>query len=337
MPSDAYRKMGDIQSFLSLLGTCVIILGILAQVFDITRFLPRDRQDLTVSAPKSKIEDLGFEVLADGVDPIVDIVAIHGLDGHREKSWTADNGVMWLRDLLATDIPNARILTYGYDADTRSFEVTSTQTIFRHAQNFMKALARKRTGAAQQRPIIFLAHSLGGIVLKKALIIGHSQNSNADSQLHDILASTHTVIFFGTPHAGVKGIDLLQMVNRVISIYMKTNDIVLRHLKEHSSELEETQSMYLDASKDIHNVYFYEVYSTPTIAGRRNMIVPYHSATIAGERDATIEGLSADHVQIVKYHGKTDAKYDTVLYYLREALENVKPAVDRKRLIERRY
>ena len=24
------------------------------------------------------------------------IVAVHGLDGHLEKSWTADNGILWL-------------------------------------------------------------------------------------------------------------------------------------------------------------------------------------------------------------------------------------------------
>ena len=44
------------------------------------------------------------------------IVAVHGLDGKREKSWTAMNGVNWLRDLLPFDIPQARIFTWGYEA-----------------------------------------------------------------------------------------------------------------------------------------------------------------------------------------------------------------------------
>ncbi|KAG8798296.1 hypothetical protein FRC16_007515 [Serendipita sp. 398] len=94
------------------------------------------------------------------------IIAIHGLDGHREQSWTAEDGTMWLRDLLPNDFPNARILSYGYDADTRSFAQTSTQTIFRHAEAFVEDLSQLRR-TEPKRPVIFLAHSLGGIILKK--------------------------------------------------------------------------------------------------------------------------------------------------------------------------
>ncbi|CAG7850070.1 SubName: Full=Related to kinesin light chain {ECO:0000313/EMBL:CCA74551.1} [Serendipita indica DSM 11827] len=115
--------------------------------------------------PKSKLDDLGFLEIIPGTDPIVDIVALHGLQGHREGSWTAENGIMWLRDLLPNDLPNARILSYGYDADTRSQECVSTQTIDRHGDSFVKALSRKRSDVPR-RPIIFIAHDLGGIILK---------------------------------------------------------------------------------------------------------------------------------------------------------------------------
>ena len=54
-------------------------------------------------------------------------VAIHGLDGHREKTWTAKNEVNWLRDLIPEHIPNARILTWGYDANTHSRTRVSCQ------------------------------------------------------------------------------------------------------------------------------------------------------------------------------------------------------------------
>jgi hypothetical protein len=90
---------------------------------------------------------------------------------------------MWLKDLLPEDVPTARILTYGFDANTRSFTQTSTQNIFRHAEAFVVDLSRVRKenpdvrttsklrwlqfNLGSQRPIIFLAHSLGGIILKK--------------------------------------------------------------------------------------------------------------------------------------------------------------------------
>ena len=75
------------------------------------------------------------------------IVAIHGLDGHREDSWTAENGVLWLRDLLIDEVPPARILTYGYDANTRGKEQLTSQTLYDHAETLIAKLVlfRKKT------------------------------------------------------------------------------------------------------------------------------------------------------------------------------------------------
>ena len=58
-----------------------------------------------------------------------------------------ENGTLWLRDLLSTALPNARVLTYGYDADTHSQERVSTQTIRRHAVGLTQALVRVRKDA----------------------------------------------------------------------------------------------------------------------------------------------------------------------------------------------
>lgn len=44
------------------------------------------------------------------------IIAVTGLAGHAFGSWKSKNKPdMWLRDFLPETIPNARILTYGYD------------------------------------------------------------------------------------------------------------------------------------------------------------------------------------------------------------------------------
>ncbi|CCA76979.1 hypothetical protein PIIN_10962 [Serendipita indica DSM 11827] len=119
----------------------------------------------STSKPQSKLEEFGFLEISSGINPIVDIIAIHGLQGHREKTWTTDDGVFWLRDLLPSDLSNARVLSYGYDADIRSRECVSTQTMSRHAEGFANALSRVRKDAPR-RPIIFVAHDIGGIILK---------------------------------------------------------------------------------------------------------------------------------------------------------------------------
>jgi hypothetical protein len=62
---------------------------------------------------------------------------VHGLNGHCEKTWTADNGVNWLRDLLPHDLPNARIFSWGYDANTHSSSRVSCQYLFDQATKKM--------------------------------------------------------------------------------------------------------------------------------------------------------------------------------------------------------
>ncbi|KAK2005409.1 hypothetical protein LZ32DRAFT_571878, partial [Colletotrichum eremochloae] len=75
----------------------------------------------------------GYPGLVEGTDPVVNIVAIYGVTGHREHTWTATSDKHWLRDFLATDLPNARILSWCYDANTHSTSVVSCQYLYVHA------------------------------------------------------------------------------------------------------------------------------------------------------------------------------------------------------------
>lgn len=44
------------------------------------------------------------------------IVAVHGLAGGSLSTWRHDNGKTWLLEFLPQDLPNARIMTFGYSA-----------------------------------------------------------------------------------------------------------------------------------------------------------------------------------------------------------------------------
>ncbi|CCA76089.1 related to tetratricopeptide repeat domain protein-Neosartorya fischeri [Serendipita indica DSM 11827] len=260
--------------------------------------------------PRSKVDDLGFLELSPGTDPIVDIVAIHGLDGHREKSWATKGSIMWLRDFLPTDLSNARVLSYGYDADTSSRECVSTQTMRRHADGFARALARRRKDHPR-RPFIFVAHDLGGIILKWALVICHNQRLETKCDLRDLLTSTHAILFFGTPHSGTDT-SLLEQVTRVASVYMETTDTIPKDLRVHSSELENIQSLYVQASTNIHTN------------------VSYSSAVIAGDPNATAIVLHTDHRDLVRFAVQDQDNYQTVLHYLREYVDDAAVQVKEK-------
>jgi len=52
--------------------------------------------------------------------------------------------MLWLRDLLPKKIPEARILSYGYDANTRGHEQLSAETLDGHAIALVSKLALTR-------------------------------------------------------------------------------------------------------------------------------------------------------------------------------------------------
>lgn len=124
------------------------------------------------------------------------IYFIHGLNGNREGTWTwkeRGESYFWPRDLLSDQVPHARISTYGYDADYTTFwKMPGKNRIADHAKNLVTDLVNMRDDSGTVRawtyistvlllifiaqsslPIIFVAHSLGGLVLKRVRLIGH--------------------------------------------------------------------------------------------------------------------------------------------------------------------
>lgn len=86
--------------------------------------------------------------------PICDIVFVHGLGGHPHKTWThATSETYWPRDFLPASIPNARILTYGYDLSIASFATQTSVSTF--AESLLDSLAEQRTPSQQVRTYYF--------------------------------------------------------------------------------------------------------------------------------------------------------------------------------------
>jgi len=106
----------------------------------------------SLSAQNSKqITTVGLTEVFSSPDPqVADIVFVHGLNGNPEKTWTADNGVFWPRDLLPKALGDirCRILTYGYDARVSAFsgsDGVSKDHIHHHAENLAAKLYSNRS------------------------------------------------------------------------------------------------------------------------------------------------------------------------------------------------
>lgn len=128
----------------------------------------------------------------------VDIVAVHGLNGKETMSWTDPKSKkLWLQDFLPADIEGARVMTFGYNAET-AFKTSAD--IFDYARGLLRRLVDHREESDEKtRPIIFIVHSLGGIIVKQALVLAH-----AEAQYRCIKDKTVGIFFFDTPHNGSK-------------------------------------------------------------------------------------------------------------------------------------
>jgi hypothetical protein len=110
---------------------------------------------------------------------------VTGLAGHAFGSWRSrETRFMWLKDFLPNDVKNIRIMTYGYDSRIVGSEQSGAR-MSDYRRNFIEQLETSRTSAKvckdlfvrgskffadttdlyQNRPIIFLGHSLGGILI----------------------------------------------------------------------------------------------------------------------------------------------------------------------------
>jgi len=260
----------------------------------------------------------GLKEFASGQDPVVDIVAIHGLDGHREQSWTAKNNNLWLRDFLPKTLPNARIFTYGYDAYTRGRQQLTKQSIYDHAVTLVSRLALQRqlTGT-EHRPIIFVAHSVGGIVLKDALI--HANAAHREHNFHHkaVELSTHGILFLGTPHQGSDAFDVAGLILRIESVFFprETDDAVLKDLPLFSEALQRQLSEFRSISGRYQTKFFFELLPTE-FNGKSEILVPKYSAVVPGTVDAEPIALHKNHESIAQFDNEGDEDFKTVAAHL---------------------
>ncbi|EJT77778.1 hypothetical protein GGTG_02883 [Gaeumannomyces tritici R3-111a-1] len=92
---------------------------------------------------------------------------IHGLGSHALGSWKSpDSGDVWLRDFLPKDVPNIRVLLYSHD--TILANIWSKQSIEDLGATFLEQIVAFRAkDGTFRRPIIFIGHNLGGLLIKE--------------------------------------------------------------------------------------------------------------------------------------------------------------------------
>ncbi|APA09573.1 hypothetical protein sscle_05g043430 [Sclerotinia sclerotiorum 1980 UF-70] len=237
----------------------------------------------------------GFTPLNEPQEPVaIDIIAVTGLAGNAFGSWASEPTHMWLRDKLAVDFPNARIMSYGFDSHLKGSQSEAVVSVF--SSRFRSDVEEIRRHASD-RPLVFIGHSLGGLVIKKAML-GRWK----------IMPSIPLMIFLGTPHRGLDTEALLELVKHDATAPL------IRQISFRSHELNELNSdfcHFLSTAPDIAILSVYETIRTKTLVempdgtwarqGIEKMMVPPDSAVLGiGTREVEVPCIT-DHSRLAKF------------------------------------
>jgi hypothetical protein len=115
---------------------------------------------------------------------------------------------------------------------------------------------------------VFLAHSLGGIVVKEALVYARLATT---AEAQDFFQSTRGVLFFGTPHYGSDWSGMHAAYLKFRSLFAPATPHVAKLLSKSSEYLAKLHSDFTLFSSTLEIRYFFE--ELPVLAGIWKIVV----------------------------------------------------------------
>ncbi|KAK0639084.1 ankyrin repeat-containing domain protein [Cercophora newfieldiana] len=275
----------------------------------------------------------------------IDVIAVPGLGADPSRSFGSETprGFNWLtdeREGIHADIPKSRVMLYHYDSrwlGTQSKE----QTIYNVATLLLESIIEKRKSTEEgTRPIVFLAHSMGGLVVAKALVLAAQQRDRVEYMR--VIECFAGCVFFGTPFGGSSAqapayllATFLEKVGRAVPNQM------LQLLDPERDSLEELRRDFVKVAfkePKAKLVCYYELEATNYIqekvsawvpknyfkAGPREIVVTKKSAVLDGSVD---RGMSCNHRQLNRFDSAKDGRYENVRHQIRDIVKDAQKIV----------
>ncbi|KAK4957786.1 hypothetical protein LTR66_013240 [Elasticomyces elasticus] len=108
---------------------------------------------------------------------------------------------VWLRDFLPEEGLHARIMAFNHNTAWQANAIA--KSLQDHGEDLVRALRRvRKTPEEKCRPIAFIGHSFGGLIVKQALVVANGDAG--DDVGRGIVQQTQGFIFLGVPHKGAR-------------------------------------------------------------------------------------------------------------------------------------
>lgn len=238
-----------------------------------------------------------------------DVVFVHGLGGSARSTWhpyeQKDDNNFWLT-WLWQEMPQFGIWSFGYEAEPSQWKGTA-MSLFDQASNLLAWVDARELGT---KPLFFVTHSMGGLLVKKFLSTAHNFKREA------LLEQVKGIVFLSTPHTGSHLANLVKNIGVLARTTVSVNE-----LKAHEPQLRELNEWYREnvTGLDIATKVFYETRTTKGIS-----VVDPDSANpgISGVKPIAI---SKDHINIAKPSSTNDLVFLGVKSFL---YKNLKSALE---------
>ena len=259
----------------------------------------------------------GLLAIANGesTSRVADLVFVHGLGGGSCSTWmdgtdTAGFWPLW----IGADFPSIGVWTLGYQADVSAW-TSESMPLADRGTAILETLTNEGIG---DRPVIFVTHSMGGILVKQ--ILRHATSFGVE-RWESIARRTCGIAFLATPHAGA---DLAGFAE-LASLVLRTNEQV-GELRAHHPRLRELHAWFLNFQGDqkIACRTFCETRALrPAVLGLTLpagfLVVDQTSAEPHVPGEVAIP-LDEDHVSICKPRDRNAPLYKSLERFIKDAL-----------------
>ncbi len=235
-----------------------------------------------------------------GRERVADVIFVHGLGGDPFATWWHDKDQpknsfpFWLAD----DCPNIAVHTLAYEASPSQW-LGSSMPLVDRATNVLTRLETERVGG---RPLYFVCHSLGGLVVKQTL---RSALQLREDAWQRIAEATRGIVFLATPHTGARLADYLGALGKVVRLSVSVSE-----LEASAPALRDLNVWYRQNAKGL-GIDTLAMFETRNTGGVR--VVDEASAD-AGH--GVPRAIDADHLSICKPQSRSDLVYSAVKNFL---------------------
>ncbi|XP_073238931.1 protein SERAC1-like isoform X2 [Porites lutea] len=250
-----------------------------------------------------------------------DVIFVHGLRGGPFMTWRQqekkaakkDGTDCWPKSWLVRDIPNIRVLMVEYDTSLSHWvsqcpQEPETRSLMYRSEEIRRKL---RTAGVGKRPVIWVVHSMGGLLIKQLLL-----DAERNDEFRCMYDNTKGVVFYSTPHLGSALASYSSQARHLI-----LPSVEVKELCQKSPFLARLHENFLDLVKrhPIRLLSYGETVPMQLTWMFQTVLVTNDSADLGvGE----FVPLDVDHVDVCKPSSQTDERYLRTLQFIREILSN---------------